>query len=234
MVNIVGVVFLCGLALISAAQSKEEDVLQELQGIKKLRSLGLEIAGHLQSLNQDDLNVLDSRLPTQDDLLCLSDLAALVAGLQGGQFWALKSKLTLESRKSYFYDQHICVTLVFDAWGSIPSGLLTGNIYDLGNFDECLNIKKETSLGRTIQGKFCFLSVSPAKMLGLNNTILGTFRTGTCLPASCSAAQMNTFVGQMVKQLLNVSIPSTAMSIRDSTCQTSESEPWDGLTIFMM
>jgi len=104
MVNIVGVFFLCGLALISAAQSKEEDVLQELQGIKKLRSLGLEIAGHLQSLNQDDLNVLDSRLPTQDDLLCLSDLAALVAGLQGGQYWALKSKLTLECRKSYFYD----------------------------------------------------------------------------------------------------------------------------------
>ncbi|XP_037723685.1 nose resistant to fluoxetine protein 6-like [Drosophila subpulchrella] len=213
MVNIVGVVFLCVIALISAAQLKEEDVLLELQGIKKLRSLGLEIAGHLQNLNQDDLKVLDSRLSTQDDLLCLSDLAALVAGLQSGQYWALK---------------------MFDAWGSVPSGLLTGNTYDLGNFDECLNIKKETSLGRTIQGKYCFLSVSPAKILGVNTTTLRTFKTATCLPATCSAAQMNTFVGQTVKQLLNVSIPSTAMSISDSSCQTSESEPWDGLTIFMI
>ncbi|XP_016950512.1 nose resistant to fluoxetine protein 6 [Drosophila biarmipes] len=213
MVNIVGVVFLCGIALTSAVQLKEEDVLPEIQGVRKLRSLGLQIAGYIPDLKQDDISVLDTGVPTQDDLVCLSDLSALMAGLQSGQYWALK---------------------MFDAWGSIPSGLLTGNMYDLGNFDECLNIKKETSLGRTIRGKYCFLSVSPAKALGLNTGILGRFQTATCLPASCSAAQMNTFVGQTLRQLLNVSIPSSVMSISDSTCQTSESEPWDGLTIFMI
>lgn len=107
-------------------------------------------------------------------------------------------------------------------------------MYDLGNFDECLNINHGVSLGRTIQGKYCFLSVSLAQALGVQSSIIGRFKTATCLPASCSATYMNTFVGMVTKQLLNVSIPSSVMSISESSCQTSESVPWDGLTIFMM
>ncbi|XP_017083982.1 nose resistant to fluoxetine protein 6 [Drosophila eugracilis] len=213
MVNIVGALFFCGLVLISAEKLKDEDVLPEFQRFSQLRSFGLQIAGHLQDVDVKDLSVGDSRLPSQQDLLCLSDLTALITGLQSGQYWALK---------------------MFDAWGTIPSGLLTGNSYDLGNFDECLNIQRETTLGRTIQGKYCFLSVSLTQMLGLNIPYLGTFKTATCLPASCAASHMNTFVGQMMKQILNVTIPSSAMSISDSSCQTNESEPWDGLTICMI
>ncbi|XP_017001494.2 nose resistant to fluoxetine protein 6 [Drosophila takahashii] len=216
MVNIVGVVFLCGLSLISAAQLKDPEgdgVLLDFQRASQLRSLGLEIAGHLKDFPLDDSSVVESRVPTPDDLQCLSDMTALMAALQSGQYWALK---------------------MFDAWGSIPSGLLAGNMYDLGNFDECLGISKEIIPGRTIQGKYCFLSVSLGQVLGVNSAFLGTFKTATCFPASCSATHMNTFVGQMLKQLLNISIPSTALSISDSSCQTSESEPWDGLTIFMI
>lgn len=122
---------------------------------------------------------------------------------------------------------------MIDAWGSIPSGLLAGNSYDLGNFDECLNIRKEIGQERTIQGKYCFLSVSPAKILGIETSI-GSFRTATCFPASCSAINMNAFVDQLMMKLLNVSVPSSAMRISEGSCQTSDSEPWDALTIFMM
>ncbi|EDV53996.1 nose resistant to fluoxetine protein 6 [Drosophila erecta] len=213
MVNIVGVVFLCGLVVISAGQPNDEDELLHFQRVSQLRALALDFAGQVRDLDVQELNILDSRVPSVQDMLCLSDLTALIAGLSNGQYWALK---------------------MFDSWGSKPSGLLTGNMYDLGNFDECLSINTEVSLGRTIQGKYCFLSVSPAQALGVQSSILGGFNTATCLPASCSAAHMNTFVGMLMKQLLNVSIPSSVMSISESSCQTSEREPWDGLTIAMI
>ncbi|XP_017128893.1 nose resistant to fluoxetine protein 6 [Drosophila elegans] len=205
MVNIVGVVFLCGLVLVSADTFTEGAVRPEFQRVEQLRSLGLAFAGHFQDVELNETSLFDTRVPTQEDLLCLSDLTAVMMGLES----------------------------VLDSWGSIPSGLFTGNVYDLGNFDECLNIIKEVSQGRTIQGKYCFLSVSPSKILGVDSGI-GNFKTATCFPASCSAAHINTFVGQLMKQFFNVNIPSSAMIISDTSCQTSEREPWDGLTIFMI
>ncbi|EDW43345.1 nose resistant to fluoxetine protein 6 [Drosophila sechellia] len=213
MANIVGVIFLCGLAVISAGRVADEDVLLDFQRVRQLRGLALNFVGQVKDFDVKEISTLDSRVPSQEDMLCLSDLTALMTGLQSGQYWALK---------------------MLDSWGSIPSGLLTGNMFDLGNFDECLKINHGVSLGRTIQGKYCFLSVSPTQALGVQGSIIGSFKTATCLPASCSATQMNTFVSMVAKQLLNVSIPSSAMSISESSCQTSESVPWDGLTIFMI
>lgn len=120
---------------------------------------------------------------------------------------------------------------MIDAWGGIPSGIFTGNVYDLGNFDECINIKKDS-----IRGKYCFLDVSPANILGVESSLAGILKikTATCFPASCSATHMNKFVDTILKRILNVSIPSTAMSISDDSCQTAESEPWSGLTILTM
>lgn len=120
---------------------------------------------------------------------------------------------------------------VIDSWGLIPSGILTGNQNDLGNFDECLSITKDS-----IRGKYCFLETTVSKILGVNGAAaeFWKLRVATCFPASCSASHMNKFLSQMTQRVFNVSIPSTVMSISDSTCQTSEREPWDGLTIFTM
>lgn len=30
---------------------------------------------------------------------------------------------------------------VLDSWGKIPSGILNGDLYELGDFDECLDIE---------------------------------------------------------------------------------------------
>ncbi|XP_016976451.1 nose resistant to fluoxetine protein 6-like [Drosophila rhopaloa] len=195
MVNAVGVVILCGLFHISVSQSNEEDVLPDLNHLEKLRSLEFEFAKGFQ-----DFGAIDSELPSDDDR-CIEDMAALTAGLQKGQLWALK---------------------MMDSWGSTPSGMLTGNFYDLGNFDECIKIRTEVSQNRTIQGKYCFRSVN----------LVG--KSGTCIPASCSAAQMKSYVGQLAKLSPKSGIPSTGITVSDSSCQTSESEPWDGLTIFMV
>ncbi|XP_052838930.1 O-acyltransferase like protein-like [Drosophila gunungcola] len=192
MVNIVGVFFLCGLALISAVQSQEEDVL---------KSFVAELTKDFQDFTFNNFEAIDSELPTEEDQLCLQDLAALTAGLQRGQMWALK---------------------MMDSWGSNPSGLLTGNVYDLGNFDECLNVRREVSQNRTLQGKYCFRSVYLFA------------RSATCIPASCSAVHMKNYVGQLAKLSPKSGLPTNGITISDSSCQTSESIPWDGLTIFMV
>ncbi|XP_039483883.1 nose resistant to fluoxetine protein 6 [Drosophila santomea] len=210
MTNKVLVFLLCGIVFISAGNPSDEDVLPEFRKVRNLRSLGIEFAEYFRNISLEDLGV--SQLVGVEDLLCLNDMARLMAGLRSAEYWALK---------------------MIDAWGSIPSGLLTGHSYDLGNFDECLNIRKEVGQGRSIQGKYCFLSVSPAKIMGIE-TSLGSFKTATCFPASCSAAHMNTFVGQLMGKLLNVSDPSSGMSISEGSCQASESGSWDGLTIFMI
>ncbi|KAI8422371.1 hypothetical protein MSG28_006231 [Choristoneura fumiferana] len=44
----------------------------------------------------------------------------------------------------------------YDASFRIPQGLLTGNLVNLGNYDQCLRINQETESGR-IQGKYCMI-----------------------------------------------------------------------------
>lgn len=43
---------------------------------------------------------------------------------------------------------------MLDATSKIQSGILEGNIYGLGNFDECININTKV-YSKHIQGKYC-------------------------------------------------------------------------------
>lgn len=57
--------------------------------------------------------------------------------------------------------------LVFDSWAKFPAGILEGNLYEFGNFDECIAIKHETAnrdIG-VIQGHYCI----PPAMIDLSN-----------------------------------------------------------------
>lgn len=57
---------------------------------------------------------------------------------------------------------------MLDASSKIPSGILAGNLEDLGNFDECLAIKEKVNdnIG-VIYGKYCQLSI-PLQLLTRN------------------------------------------------------------------
>lgn len=57
---------------------------------------------------------------------------------------------------------------VLDSWTKIPSGILTGNTVDFGNYDQCVEIRqnpKPSSL-EEIQGKHCVVYYGAAA----NNT----------------------------------------------------------------
>lgn len=49
---------------------------------------------------------------------------------------------------------------MFDASAKIPSGVLSGNINQLGDFDECLAVEKEYGASNEkLYGKYCLANV---------------------------------------------------------------------------
>ncbi|XP_034127394.1 nose resistant to fluoxetine protein 6-like isoform X3 [Drosophila guanche] len=200
MVNVLVTLFVCGLLIVSAAQLKDGDVPQEYLRLMGLRSLGVEFAEHFRNASLSDLDLFQPRIPSQEDLLCLADMAEFMQALTTGKLWALN---------------------MIDAWGSIPSGVLFGNQFHFGNFDECVEISKEITSSHRINGKYCFLIV-PIDSWPL--------KIGSCFPASCSAAHMDTIIGQLMLKLFNSS--TTSIRISETSCQTNESKPWNSMQIF--
>lgn len=47
---------------------------------------------------------------------------------------------------------------MFDAWGKIPSGILAGNQYEFGSFDECLGVNYNDNRS-TFIGQYCLAQV---------------------------------------------------------------------------
>ncbi|KAH8382323.1 hypothetical protein KR009_002919 [Drosophila setifemur] len=211
MVNALGAIFLCGIVLIRATEANKGYGLKDLQRLKPLGSLAFEFLNYFQNASVSDLSISDREGdPTEEDMICLMELTNFAVAALYGEYWALK---------------------MFDSWGKYPSGMLTGNFYDLGNYDECLAVSRKISQpDTTIRGKYCFLTVTPSEILGNGNSIPEAWkiRIATCLPASCRASHMNKFLQRM----LNLDVSTPGIGITESSCQTSDREPWDGLTVF--
>ncbi|KAH8412946.1 hypothetical protein KR009_006919 [Drosophila setifemur] len=198
MVKAIRVLLLCGLVWNTASQNIDPDVLMKYEISRHIPNLGVEFAEYFQNVSLANLGLSDPGVPSAEDLLCLSDMTQWMNGLASRQYWAMK---------------------MIDSWGSFPSGILTGNVFDLGNFDECLAIGKVIGSNRRIKGKYCFLIANKLKI-------------ATCLPASCSAANMDLFVEQLLQKIPNFNVSSISMRISDTSCQTSDHEAWDAVTTF--
>ncbi|CAF4949011.1 unnamed protein product, partial [Rotaria socialis] len=90
--------------------------------------------------------LLNNRTSSQNQSSdCERDLEILISAASQRQLWALK---------------------VLDAWGKpLPSGILKGNIFWLGNYDECLNplyqINNKSFLQQPINTQYCALQSVP-------------------------------------------------------------------------
>lgn len=42
-----------------------------------------------------------------------------------------------------------------DAWGKMPAGMYSGNYFDFGSFDQCIQFKHESSTVGEIRGQHC-------------------------------------------------------------------------------
>ncbi|KAH8304723.1 hypothetical protein KR044_007257, partial [Drosophila immigrans] len=209
------IILLLQLASISAMQVRMPAMDQvepkEYLELRKLQSLGLEFTQQFQNITLNDLEIPKDRLPTVQDLQCLADISLWMNGISSGSLWSLR---------------------MIDSWGSKPSGILTLNIIDLGNYEECINIDKLIASNHAIKGKYCLAGVPFAKMLGIESTAIRSvnLKIGVCFPASCSATNMDTLLNRAMQSLFNVT--HSAELVNPDSCKTAEREPLSGLTIF--
>uniref|UniRef100_A0A182JYF2 Nose resistant-to-fluoxetine protein N-terminal domain-containing protein n=1 Tax=Anopheles christyi TaxID=43041 RepID=A0A182JYF2_9DIPT len=125
---------------------------------------------------------------------CDRQLLVLVAGMQAKEFWTVK---------------------MLDSWGKWPAGIFAGNMYELGHYDECVEVRHDygaTILAGTIRGRYCLLtvpldnllpSIRPPKlriMPGTSGSKLAA-HLGVCIPGSCSAEQFHQFLTSVVPSL---------------------------------
>ncbi|XP_046867260.1 nose resistant to fluoxetine protein 6 [Drosophila willistoni] len=173
----------------------------------KLRPLGVEFGEYFQNTS-----ALPD-IPNMQDLQCLADLTKWTSSITSGKYWALK---------------------MIDSWGSIPSGYLHGSCYDMGNFDECLGINKVITSTHSIKGKYCFMELPIAKyILGVDFSS-SNMKIASCFPASCSGQLMDRFLGTMLQRLIGLENANGLVTINENSCQTKDSQPYDGLTIFLI
>ncbi|CAH1176236.1 unnamed protein product [Phaedon cochleariae] len=105
---------------------------------------------------------------------------------------------------------------MFDSFAKFPTGILYGNYYQMGNYDECVEARKEgNSLESTIQGQYCLTEINLKPKRGnegrsirqvqkgnsvikdryaYNNTIL---HWGICLPSSCLTEDAEIFTREI-------------------------------------
>lgn len=70
--------------------------------------------------------------------LCNSHLAAFQDSLEQNVLWARKLR---------------------DSWGNVPSGMFSGNYFDLGNFDQCIEVLHVSNDVGEIVGQHCTLMI---------------------------------------------------------------------------
>lgn len=103
----------------------------------------------------------NSKLSTR----CHKDFQDYLSSLMEFELWALQSKLSIFLTKK-------CVTqicyLVYDASAKVSPGILSGNVNNFGDFDECLQSRSSNS---DTSGQYCLAYVKidvPDELLHLN------------------------------------------------------------------
>lgn len=87
-----------------------------------------------------------------DDELCQSQLDAFTVALSARKGWALE---------------------LFDSWAKVQAGYLSGNLQNLGNFDQCSKFEYDTLSSGIIQGQYCLVGIR-----ALSNSTLGSDNEG--------------------------------------------------------
>ncbi|XP_017055197.1 nose resistant to fluoxetine protein 6 [Drosophila ficusphila] len=216
MVNprLVNLLLLLSLALASASVSWEppQETSLDLHGLEsyqsatRIRRLAVEFFDRYQNITIFDLIEPENRASAQD-LQCLADLQILMKDVATTKVWALK---------------------MIDSWGSLPSGILTGNLIDLGNYDECMGVDHAVTTSHSIRGKYCLARFRLAPSISPYLSLL----PAVCFPSSCSTSHMDTLLRKLFQNLLNITLDPDVPLVREKTCKTAEREAFDGLTIF--
>lgn len=76
--------------------------------------------------------------PNSSNQLCNSHLVAYQNDLEQNVLWA---------------------RMIRDSWGKVPSGMFSGNYFDIGNFDQCIDVRHISKDVGEIAGQHCTLMI---------------------------------------------------------------------------
>ncbi|RZF38891.1 hypothetical protein LSTR_LSTR012163 [Laodelphax striatellus] len=159
------------------------------------------------------LAVTTSKSTTDDNAMCLEALESYVdAVVNGHELWALE---------------------MYDASSGIQPGFLTGNIQDIGSYDECIEISKPGD--QNLNGKYCIVVVN------VNNTVPFVMERSMaesqvtyalCIPSVCSA--------ELIQDVLNDGanlLNTTRFKVDEQECSTRirrtlDASDWFAISIF--
>ncbi|XP_064538728.1 nose resistant to fluoxetine protein 6 isoform X2 [Drosophila montana] len=124
-------------------------------------------------------------------------------------------------------DAHVLPALqVLDAWGKLPHGLLYGHFSDLGNYESCLGLSlaMPTAAAAVIETKYClahiqFEGLLPQTLDRININI------GACVPATCSAAQLNRWLNNYLRLLFEDAVAPEAQLVQEANCALAARQP---------
>uniref|UniRef100_A0A6P4FRH3 Uncharacterized protein LOC108053849 n=1 Tax=Drosophila rhopaloa TaxID=1041015 RepID=A0A6P4FRH3_DRORH len=191
-----------GLGLSTAEGYSSKDLLTWMQA----SNFGYQVL-------QQALN--DNQSATASEMSCLAEVRLLLQGAEGKSLPALR---------------------VLDAWGKFPQGLLYGHFMDMGNYESCLSLDLNKSLGSSItikaEAKYCLSRIQfESLLLEAAGADALTLSIGTCIPSSCSAAQLSRWLQGHLQDMFGENSTGTTL-VQEQDCALSHKEPMNGLDWF--
>lgn len=110
----------------------------------------------LQSMRDFNISNLISEMSQQknwrENRECLMELTAVKHGFDVFDEWAVKRKEYSNSFPFKFLNQFYLRITVVDSWGKFPSGIMSGNFFELGSFPQCFRIERN---GDAFKTQYC-------------------------------------------------------------------------------
>ncbi|XP_049280121.1 O-acyltransferase like protein-like [Anopheles funestus] len=167
--------------------------------------------GQLQALNQIPIGLLEhlKRVPqvwnatSANEQACLNQLDVFARSFDAGEPWALS---------------------MYDSWGKNPAGILFGNVFAFGNFDQCRRISHQSSLTK-LGGQHCTLYIDLSRT---GVPVPAPLQYGVCMPDACDPP--------MVAQLTNAYFAANQMFVGNGPllekfCYRDEERSFPAVTI---
>ncbi|XP_053658584.1 O-acyltransferase like protein-like [Anopheles marshallii] len=169
------------------------------------------VNGQLQALNQIPIGLLEhlKQVPqvwnatTANEQACLNQLDVFARSFDAGEPWALS---------------------MYDSWGKNPAGILFGNVFAFGNFDQCRRISHQGALTK-LGGQHCTLYVDLSRT---GVPVPAPLQYGVCLPDVCDPP--------LVAQLTNAFFAANQMYVGNGPllekfCYRDEERSFPAVTI---
>lgn len=93
--------------------------------------------------------------------------------------------------------------LVFDSTAKVPDGVLMGNLFEMGNYDECVEIEGIESIFGEFRGQYCVLDIIPSQKL-LTKLMEGVFKNTPGDDVMSAGSSMVSIILFVVNTLVNV------------------------------